>query len=372
MAWVIDGNHAGFVDEGAGTLPPDLVARVTERARAAVAQHRHLLDARRAEGFVRECHGDLHLRNIVVLDGQPTLFDGVEFNPALSCVDVLYDLAFLLMDLWQHGLPRHAHTVLNEYLSATHDFAGLALLPVFLSCRAAVRAKVAATAARLQPDAAERARQEALAREYLVIADHLLRPAPACGVAVGGLSGSGKSTLAYDLAPLLGPVPGAVVVRNDVVRKELAGVDPLTRLGPEHYTPEASARVYAAVADRAAVVWRAGHTAVVDGVFVRPDDREAIEHAAASAGVPFVGVWLDAPTDVLLERARLRRNDVSDADDAVVRAQLARQPGAVTWEHVDASGTPEAVLLAATAAIRQRRPSALRDAAATDRARHRA
>lgn len=366
MNWVVDGNHAGFVTQGTGTLPPDLVARVTAGARQAIVQHCGLLDARRAEGFVRECHGDLHLRNIVVLDGRPTLFDGVEFNDELSCVDVLYDLAFLLMDLWQHGLTRHAHTVLNDYVSATHDFNGLALLPLFLSCRAAVRAKVAATAARLQPERAERARQEELARDYLRLADRLLRPAGACCVAVAGLSGSGKSTLAFGLAPSIGPVPGAFVIRNDAVRKELAGVEPLTRLGPERYTPEASARVYATVTERAEAVLRAGHAAVVDGVFVRSGDRDAIEHAASSCGVPFTGLWLEAPAAALIERARHRSHDVSDADDAVVRSQLAQQTGVLTWSRVDASGPPEAVLLAATAEIRRRVPSAFRDAAGVD------
>src|SRR4029078_10127159 len=111
-----------------------------------------LLDERRASGLVRHCHGDLHLRNIVLLDGRTTLFDGVEFNDEIACIDVLYDLAFLLMDLWRRRLPRHANAVWNRYLEAAGDLSGASLLPLFLSCRAAVRAKTSATGARLQPD----------------------------------------------------------------------------------------------------------------------------------------------------------------------------------------------------------------------------
>ena len=210
-----------------------------------------LLDERRASGFVRQCHGDLHLRNIVLLDGRPTLFDGVEFNDKIACTDVLYDLAFLLMDLWRRGLPRHANAVWNRYLSDTGDLDGLSLLPLFLSCRAAVRAKTSATAARLQPDARRGNELQALAREYLAMAERLLHPPRPCLVAVGGFSGTGKSTLALGLAPSVGAVPGAVVIRSDEIRKRLSGVSPLDRLGPEGYSSEMSERVYATVAERA-------------------------------------------------------------------------------------------------------------------------
>src|SRR5690606_16227286 len=107
-------------------------------------------------GFVRECHGDLHLRNIVEIDGRPTLFDGIEFNDDIACIDVLYDLSFLLMDLWHRQLPRHANVVWNGYLAETRDFGAMPLLPLFLSCRAAVRAKTSATSATLQADSERR------------------------------------------------------------------------------------------------------------------------------------------------------------------------------------------------------------------------
>ena len=150
MTWVIQGNAAGFAEFGSACLDPSASSRVADDSCRELDERAALLDRRRESGFVRQCHGDLHLRNIVLLDGRPTLFDGVEFNDEISCTDVLYDLAFLLMDLWRRRLPRHANAVWSRYLAETDDLAGVPLLPLFLSCRAAVRAKTSATAAQLQ------------------------------------------------------------------------------------------------------------------------------------------------------------------------------------------------------------------------------
>ena len=214
MAWVIDGNAAGFEEYGADCLDSTLRSHVTHASRVELDRCGGLLDARRNEGFVRQCHGDLHLRNIVLLHGRPTLFDGVEFDDKISCTDVLYDLAFLLMDLGRRRLPDHASSVWNRYLAETDDLTGISLMPLFHSCRAAVRAKTSATAARLQRDSARRGELQALAREYLEMAERLVRPPPPCLVAIGGFSGSGKSTLALRLAPAIGAMPGAVVHRS--------------------------------------------------------------------------------------------------------------------------------------------------------------
>ena len=212
MSWVIEGNAAGFAEFGRSCLDPSAAYRVTDAARRELDRRAEMLERRRQSGFVRQCHGDLHLRNIVLLDGRPTLFDGVEFNDEISCTDVFYDLAFLLMDLWRRRLPRHANTVWNRYLVETADFDGVSLMPLFLSCRAAVRAKTSATAAQLQGDAQRRSELEGMAREYLAMAEQLLHPPHPCLVAVGGFSGSGKSTLALGLAPSVGAVPGAAGV----------------------------------------------------------------------------------------------------------------------------------------------------------------
>ena len=352
MQWVVDGNAAGFAEHGLAALDPSACDRVTTDASTEIAGVAMLLDERRQKGFVRQCHGDLHLRNIVLLDHEPTLFDAVEFNDEIACIDTLYDLAFLLMDLWRRDLPQHANAVWNSYLFDTGALAGLALMPLFLSCRAAIRAKTSATAASVQPEAVKAEEQRQLARDYLAMAERFLRPVPPLLVAIGGYSGSGKSTLARALAPSVGRPPGAVILRSDEIRKRLCGVAPSSRLGPDSYTPAMSARVYAALAERAEAVIRTGHGAVVDAVFARASDRLAIEQVAVRAGVPFVGLWLEAPETTLIERARQRRHDVSDADASVVRTQLSYGVGEVAWNRIDASPPIDAIEQTVVALLR--------------------
>jgi uncharacterized protein len=363
MSWVIDGNAAGFAEFGKSSLDPSTARRVIERASGELERRTEALERRRETGFVRQCHGDLHLRNIVLLDGRPTLFDGVEFNDEIACTDVLYDLAFLLMDLWRRRLPRHANSVWNRYLAEMADLDGLSLLPLFLSCRAAVRAKTSATAADLQPDGQRRSELEGIAREYLTMAERLLYPSTPCLVAVGGFSGSGKSTLALGLAPWIGAVPGAVVLRSDETRKRLCGVPVLQRLGPEGYSPQVSERVYSHLIEHAAPVLRAGHSVIVDAVYARASDRRAIEGAAETASVPFIGLWLDAPESVLIDRTAQRQHDASDADAAVIRMQRGGDTGDIGWNRLDASAAPSCVLSSALEHVRPHRPDLLNDAA---------
>jgi aminoglycoside phosphotransferase family enzyme/predicted kinase len=355
MTWVVDGNEAGFAEQGAGVLDADACEQVTAASRAAIARHGDVLDARRAAGFVRVCHGDLHLRNIVLLDGQPTLFDAVEFNDDISCIDVLYDLAFLLMDLWRRGLRDHANALFNVYLQRTDRLSALCLLPLFLSCRSAVRAKTSASAARVQGDADRKRELQAAAREYLAgAAARLFPPAPRL-VAVGGLSGTGKSTLARGLAAGIGAAPGAVVLRSDVIRKSLFGVSATTRLGPEGYTRSVSDQVYRTLAGRAGEVLASGHAVIVDAVCGRRCDRDAMAAVARDAGVPFTGLWLEAPVDELTARVNARRTDASDATGDVVRRQAQQEGEVHDWERLDASDSAEEVRRRAEAAMTRRR-----------------
>ena len=344
MTWVVHGNAEGFAEFGDSVLDAATCRQVTDQTLAEIDRCAGLLEIRRVGGLVRQCHGDLHLRNIVLLDGRPTLFDAVEFNDKIACTDVLYDLAFLLMDLWRRRLPRHANAVWNAYLSEMGDYSGLRLLPLFLSCRAGVRAKTSATATRLQSEGARRRELERAAQDYLALAQEFLRiPQPSL-VAIGGFSGTGKSTLAIALAAAVGAPPGAVVLRSDEVRKRLCGVSPLVRLGPDGYTSEVSQRVYTALIAQAAAVVDAGHSVIVDAVFAKPIDRDAIERAAVAAGVPFRAVWLVAPEPVLVERLRHRGADASDADADVLRMQAAYGAGPITWPQVDASLPADLVL----------------------------
>jgi aminoglycoside phosphotransferase family enzyme/predicted kinase len=308
---------------------------------AAVGPH---LDARSAEGHVRRAHGDLHLRNIVVLEGAPVLYDALEFDETLGTCDVLYDVAFLVMDLCHRGLRRQACRVLDAWLRAARgrEDAGLVALPLFLSVRAAIRAMVL-----LQTDAARgqpgRSAEEVAA--YLDLACGVLEPAPPRLVAIGGLSGSGKSVLARDLAPSLGAWPGAVLLSSDAERK--AGRDAQTRLDPAAYAPERRDAVYRAMFQRAETLLAAGQSVMLDATFIDPRLRMAAEDVAHRAAVPFHGLWLEAPAPVLEARVRARRGDASDADADVLRRQLARDVGSLGWRRLDADATPEAVAAAA-------------------------
>jgi hypothetical protein len=301
-----------------------------------------LLEARRRAGKVRRCHGDLILRNICLFDGAPTLFDCIEFSEPLATIDVLYDLAFLLMDLWHRDQQALASLVFNRYLDASDETDGLCLMPFFMAVRAAVRAHVAAAQAVEMPgDAALAARNEAIA--YFDLASSLLKPEQARLIAIGGFSGSGKSTLAAHAAPLIGAPPGARVLNSDRIRKQMHGASAEERLPPAAYRPEASRQVYDRLFEEAGRTLRAGGSVIADAVFDRSGERDAIEDVGRQAGVPFQGIWLEAPRSELLKRVEARSHDPSDANAAVLDAQLSRGAGDVGWTHVDAGSVPEVV-----------------------------
>lgn len=318
-------------------------------AGARLASASAVLDARAVEGYVRRCHGDLHLSNIVLWRGEPVLFDAIEFSEELATIDVFYDLAFLLMDLDARGAGEAANRVLNRYLArriGPHDIEGLAALPLFLSLRAGIRAMVNAQRSEQETGAA-RERDIERAKAYLERAIAYLSPKAPVLIAVGGFSGTGKSTLSARLAPLVGAAPGALHIRADVERKALFGVDEAVRLDAAAYRNEVSARVYAVMYEKAARALRAGHSAMLDGVFARPSDRKAAEAIARAAGTPFEGLWLQTSEEVMLRRVSARTGDASDATPQVVAAQLAAGAGVIDWSLVEAGGVPEATLAAA-------------------------
>ena len=338
--WLLGNNRKAFAPSVPDIFAAPDIASLEAAQRAELDRHASLLDARRARGFVRRCHGDLHLRNIVLVDGRAVPFDGIEFDERLACIDVLYDLAFLLMDLGHRGMARHANAAMNAYFERGGTDDGLALLPLFLSLRATVRAHVGATAALLSGEGA----QAEEARAYLAEARAHLAPAVPRMVAVGGLSGTGKSQLARGLAPQLGPVPGALVLRSDVIRKRQAGVAPSDRLPPEAYAPAVTASVYAALVAEARAALAAGRSVVADAVFGQAPERAAIEGAARAAGARFDGLWLSAPLSTRETRVGARTGDASDATIDVVRRQDELSLDAPEWAQLDASGTPDATL----------------------------
>ncbi len=327
-------------------LPRGEVEPVVAACRAALARHAGLLDQRACEGKVLRGHGDLHLRNICLVDGKPLLFDCLEFDEDLATVDILYDLAFVLMDLWHHRREALANALFNRYLDAAGEETGLGLLPFFMAVRAAVRAHVAAIDGGKAPS--ERLSE---AQAYLRLCHGFLEAKPPILVAIGGYPGSGKSTLAAKIAPTLGPAPGARVASSDRIRKALHGVAPVTRLPPDAYAEDISVRTYRAMAERAEAVLRQGHAAIADAVFDRPAERARIEAAARRAGVPFHGLWLDAPAPMLIRRVAARRGDPSDATPEVVTAQLARKGAATEWTRLSAREEADALAHAALAAV---------------------
>ena len=329
------------------------IEALTASSRAALGLLLPLLRARGAEGLIRRVHGDLHLGNIALIDGQPVPFDAIEFDPVIASGDVFYDLAFLLMDLIERRLKQAANVVLNRYLTESRrdsDLDALAALPLFMSLRAAIRAKV--TAARLDTGKAEQRDSIAnWAQRYFRLACELIKPPAPTLLAVGGLSGTGKSVLARALAADIPPAPGAVVLRSDVERKALFGVAETERLPAESYTPEANAKVYDLLYARAQRIIAAGHSAIVDAVFARQSERAALEQVASARGVAFRGLFLTADLEARTARLGGRTGDASDADANVARHQERYDLGLLTWTQVDASGTAEETLRHARAAL---------------------
>jgi aminoglycoside phosphotransferase family enzyme/predicted kinase len=325
LAYVITSN-AGQLRTFASELGTDAVEDLIAAAQLSHSQTRDLLDARFAKGFCRPCHGDLHAGNIIIEAGAPILFDAIEFNDRLRRIDILYDLAFLLMDLRFRGASEAANRALNGWLDAMAReqgddlYAGLAALPLFQSTRAAVRAHVSAREGKF-----------AEGRLYLDAARAYLKPSPPRLIAVGGLSGSGKTTFARSAAPAVGAAPGAVILRSDEIRKRLWGAPPLGRLPPEAYEPGASARVYEALSAAARTALMAGQAVIADAVFQQPQDRELIETVARDVGAPFEGIWLEASPEASRARLTARDGDASDADARVLATQMARDTGAISW-----------------------------------------
>ncbi len=307
-----------------------------------------LLLRREAAGEVRRCHGDLHLRNIVMIGRDPTLFDALEFDESLSTCDILYDLAFLLMDLWTRGLHREANAVMNHYLSkldeAASELESFAALPLFLSLRAAIRAKVT----NLEPS--QTAETITAARRMFEAACAFFQPTKLYLVAIGGLSGTGKTALARGIAPGIGRAPGAIHLRSDVERKRLYGIPEFEPLPGAAYRPEISAIVYRRLRDLATMALAAGQSVVIDAAHRRPEER-LNANVAKSAGACFTGLWLDAPLDVRLGRAARRKHDASDAGPEIIAAQAREPPGPIAWRRLDASRPIEELAECARAAI---------------------
>lgn len=296
-----------------------------------IARHAKRIERRRNDGWVKRGHGDLHLANICVFEGRVLPFDALEFSPALATGDVLYDFAFLLMDLAARGLGHLANEAMNRYWDNTaQPETALVLLPLFMALRAAVRVAVLVEAGDL-----------ASAQTYRALGIELLRNRPPRLVAVGGLSGSGKTTLARRLAGELSGVCGARLLRTDVVRKMAAHAGRLHRLGGDSYRPSARADIYRQLAEQATQALGAGVSVVADGTFREAVARSSI--AAAAGDFPFAGLWLAASLPVRLRRIEARKGDESDVTAAIAAGQDDPADLEAAWSLLDADRELEAL-----------------------------
>ncbi len=331
------------LDERPDLFAAERVNRLRQGLNSWLQDHHDLLQERARNGHLRRCHGDLHLRNLVYLDGRPQPFDALEFDDALATTDTIYDLAFLVMDLLYRGEVQAAARVIAVCLVMIEDFAGVGLLNAYAALRAVIRAKVAASQQAAAQDNTN-AEEDELANEavaYLRLADQLLAPAAPRLIAIGGLSGAGKTSAAFALAPKLPTLP--LVLRSDVLRKAAAGADPFARLPEEAYTPDRSRQVYADMYRAAGEALGSGATVILDAVFNDPESRAAAENLARDHAVPFSGFWLDAGRDERISRVQQRTDDASDADATIAKRQEAKD-AIIGWHRIDAGGSLSATL----------------------------
>ncbi len=283
---------------------------------------REPLLSRSSLGFIRECHGDLHLGNIVLLNGRPRLFDGIEFNDDLRWIDTMSEIAFTVMDLEEHGLPPLAYLFLNRYLELTGDFLGVVLLDYYRLYRAMVRAKVATLQLKQTTCATRRAQLAAGYHRYIGYGLRLIEKKTPHLVIMHGLSGSGKSYLASQLATEM----PAVRIRSDAERKRLFGENGNSAgIATGLYSRECTDLTYQKILDFAHRILSSGHSVILDATFLKHVHRRDAQQIAKVSGSEFFILNCEAPIDLLSRRIRSRQQedaDLSDANESVLRLQL--------------------------------------------------
>ena len=302
-----------------------LLAEIERWSRASYNGLRATFTQRKQDGFIRECHGDLHLRNIAWYQNQPIIFDCIEFNPDLRWIDVISDIAFLIMDLIDRGQSPLAYRLLNLYLSHTGDYPAIRLLPFYLVYRAMVRAKV--DMLRLSQVGLSREEQHADEAEflgYLELARGFIHRAKPVLMITWGLSASGKTTMSGSLLEVL----AAIRIRSDVERKRLVGMKPVTSaaaaVGSGIYSAEMTERTYTHLLNLAREILAAGFPVIVDAAFLDAQRRQQFAQLAEEMQVPFIILQCVARADILRQRIIRRQPDASDADLGVLEHQLAQ------------------------------------------------
>jgi aminoglycoside phosphotransferase family enzyme/predicted kinase len=304
------------------------IARLRHASDAEYAHCKDHIERRRTQGFVRECHGDLHLGNIVLLDGQPVPFDGIEFEPALRWIDVISEIAFPAMDLMHYRRPDLAFRFLNAYLEETGDYGAVSLLPFYAAYRASVRAMVSATRG-TQPGLPPRARKKMLAdcRSLIALAERCLSRRQPALIITHGLPGSGKTTFSQVALERL----QAIRIRSDVERKRLHGLSPLAHSDPltdNLYSADATQRTFGRLHDLARELLDEDIPVIVDAAFLRQDERELFRRLAHERRIPFVIASMKTSIGTMRERIaqrQIKSDDASEADLAVLESLRNKQ-----------------------------------------------
>lgn len=306
-----------------------------------LAKNARLITLRQKSGHIRKCHGDLLLCNIAYEEGKFLFFSPIEYSDTLDCIDTLYDLAFLMMDFEARGMRRLTNMFFNHYMAYMNDIGGYPLLPLYQSMRAATRAAVCVKkSTMLEGEEKQQAIQNA--KDYFDLAYHFMSSSQPVLIACGGLSGSGKSRIAREIGGLMNPAPGAVILRDDVVKKQINGCGVNEHFDRVFDTPIVEKVVYDVLRQQARTALKSGSCVIVDALFYNEKERVAIEELAKEMNVPFIGLWMDAPLSVRVDRIHARKRNPSNVTKrSELEQQLSLETGDIQWNQVSTDKTRE-------------------------------
>jgi aminoglycoside phosphotransferase family enzyme/predicted kinase len=294
------------------------MARLQQWSEQQFQKHKKLLEERKQQGFIRECHGDLHLKNIILFKQQPLLFDRIEFSNDFRWTDVMADVGFLAMDLDDNKQQIYARRFINQYFAHTGDYTGLALLPYYQTYRAIVRAKICLFSLSTAKDAAGQQAFWQQYRNFMALAERYTQVATPTLFITHGLAGSGKSTMARELVERL----GAIQIRSDIERKRLHDLPAMAKTNSDLlggiYHPEITQKLYEHLAELAQLILNTGYSIVVDATFLKKVQRALLQQVAEKLKIPFAILNCQASRAQLEKRLLERQHDPSEASLAVL------------------------------------------------------
>ncbi len=308
---------------------------LTQKSLELVEKHKSLINFRQKSGRIRKCHGDLSLSNIAYDKGRFLLFSPIEYNDSLDCTDTLYDLAFLTMDLEARNLRRLSNILINHYMAYINDIEGLPLMGLYQSMRAAYRAAVCAKTSALS-NPKEKKNLIRQAKKYFELALHFLTPIRPIVIACGGLAGSGKSRIAREIGGLINPGPGAVILRDVVIKKQITGLAPHQGFNKTVDSPVFEKITYDVLCQQIKSALSAGASVVLDATFCTPQQRHIVQQTAKQMKAPFIGLWMDAPLEVRKNRVWERNHAAQNPrKENELECQLNIDTGPMDWHVIN-------------------------------------